>query len=307
LANVKVNNATEDSSKPHMDVTLLILAGGGSRRFGLLNTILPKSAMPIYDECTLARNVRQARAAGFKKIIVSTRASFRKPLCHILEAAELTVPDGSVTVVTNRHHRNGALPALLHLLNNVEAPRVALCLSDIFFIEDAYRHLYDYSHSDDNCMGTAEPFDPNELSKGGIVICDEEQRIQSVLEAPIDGNRNGTRWSGLAVFGRDVKSHLEAFVAGHGGASPIGDFFEDYRAQGNELRAFEVPDFINVNTPDDMFLASMYRAMELHDARDAFGDEFSSVTTRFRKRLLRGTQAKPNSDAREVERLTSKA
>lgn len=290
-----------------MDVTLLILAGGGSTRFGLLNTILPKSALPVYDECTLARNVRQARAAGFKEIVVSTRASFRKPISDLLEAAELTVPEGSVKVLTNRHHRYGALPALLHLLNNVEAPRVVLCLSDIFFINDPYQHLYDYSHSDDNYLATAEPFDPHELSKGGIVICDAEQRIQSVLEAPIDGNTKGTRWSGLAVFGRDIKSHLEEFVAGHSGPSPIGDFFEDYRAQGNELRAFKVPDFINVNTPDDVFLASMYRAMELHDASDALGEEFINVTTRLRGRLLRRTQAKPGSDAREVGRLTSKA
>src|SRR5438105_12869171 len=135
-----------------MDVTLLMLAGGESTRFGLLNTFLPKSAMPVYDESTLARNVRQAIAGGFKEIVVSTRSSFLKPVRELLEASEMIGRRAYVEVVANRYHREGALPALLHLLKNLDADRVALSLSDIFFIENAYKDLYEHSRLNDNYL-----------------------------------------------------------------------------------------------------------------------------------------------------------
>ena len=290
-----------------MSVTLFMLAGGRGTRFGLLNTILPKSAMPVYDESTLARNVRQARAAGFKEIIVSTRASFLKPVSELLAAANLSGPEAAVKVVANRYHRYGALPALLHLLNNQGAPRVALSLSDIFFIENAYPSLYEHSQLDENYLAVADPFDSVELSKGGIVVCDAEQRIRSILETPIEGNAEGVRWSGLAVFNRHLESHLKEFIAAGKGAAPIGNFFEHYRAKGNELRTCRVSDFINVNTPDDMFLASMYRAIELQDSNDDLGRRLSEVASFVRKRLLRGKNERPDACADRVEFLNSNA
>jgi NDP-sugar pyrophosphorylase family protein len=288
-----------------MNVTLLMLAGGQGTRFGLLNAILPKSAIPVYDESTLARNVRQARAAGFREIIVSTRASFLKPVCELLAGPNPAGPGASIRVVANRYHRYGALPALLHLLNNLGAPRVALSLSDIFFMENAYRSLYEHSQLDDDYLAVADPFDPLELSKGGIVVCDAEQRIHSILETPIEGNAEGVRWSGLTVFNCHLVRHLKGFIAGGESDSPIGNFFEYYRAKGNELRAFRVSDFINVNTPDDMFLASMYRAMELQNANDTLGRGLSEVTSSVRKRLLRGKDECPDPYADRVEFLGS--
>ena len=48
-----------------VDVTLLVLAGGRGTRFGLLNTNLPKSAIPVYDESSLVRNVRQTATGHY--------------------------------------------------------------------------------------------------------------------------------------------------------------------------------------------------------------------------------------------------
>jgi dTDP-glucose pyrophosphorylase len=290
-----------------VDVTLLVLAGGRGTRFGLLNSSLPKSAIPVYDESSLVRNVRQARAAGFKNIVVSTRTSFSKSVGELLASCHLTAPDISVKVVSNRYHRYGALAALLHLLKNVDTPRVALSLPDIFFIENAYHRLYEHSESEGNYLGVADPFDPSELTKGGIVIWDTEQRVCSILETPIAGQAEGVRWTGLAVFNRDLEPYLNEFIAAGGGGAPIGNFFRHYIAKGNVLSAFRVSDFININTADDMFLASMYRAIELHGADNALSRELSQATSYVRQRLLRGNNRRPDIHLSEVELLTSKA
>ena len=271
-----------------MNATLLILAGGRGSRLGSLSATLPKSALPVYDECTLARNIRQARIAGFKEIVISTRAPFLESVSGLLAACNLPGSEASVRVIDNPDHEYGALSALLYLLNNLDVDRVALSLSDIFFIENSYTSLYEHSQLEDNYLAVAAPFDPLELSKGGVVICDAEQRILSILETPIEGQAEGVRWTGAAVFNRHLESHLKELIAAAEGASPIGNFFEHCRAKGNEFRAFRVSDFINLNTPDDLFLASMYRALELLATDDALSRGLREVTSSVRKRLLRG-------------------
>ncbi len=290
-----------------MDIILVVLAGGRSTRFGLLSATLPKSALPVYDECTLVRNVRQAQAAGFEEIVVSTRASFVEPVSGLLGAQNLLGQGPSVRVIANEHHESGPLPALLRVLNNLDADRVALSLSDIFFIENAYLSLYKHSQLHDNYLAVADPFDPLELSKGGIVLSDAELCIHSILEKPVAGNTEGVRWTGLAVFDRQLESHLEAFLAAGEVTAPIGNFFEHYLRKGHELRAFRVSDFINVNTPNDMFLASMYRALELHCANDGLRQRLSEVTSSVRLRLLQGQDERPDTSFQRVERLSSTA
>lgn len=261
-----------------MDATLLILAGGGSTRFGHLNTILPKSALPAFDESTLVRNLRQALEAGFRDIVVSTRPSFQRLLEELVGGAR-----EGVRVVANRHHDEGPLPALFHLLARAETPRVALALSDIFFLGNPYEGLRARAHTPDTHLGVAEPFDPRELAQGGIVLCDSES-VEAVLEAPSEGLTRGARWSGLAAFDTGLRARLEAHLDAAGGQSPIGDFFESCRAAGQRLRPLPVPDFINVNTRHDLFLASMYRAVEVHGEENEAGRALASAARLLRRR-----------------------
>jgi hypothetical protein len=44
----------------------------------------------------------------------------------------------------------------------------------------------------------------------------------------------------------------------------VGEIFEYRRTLGRPVRAIHGPDFININSPDHLLLASLYTAMTVH-------------------------------------------
>jgi len=172
------------------------------------------------------------------------------------------------------------------VLKITHAQRIALSLADIFFLENAYHDLYTHSKTNVAFLGVAEPFDLIELSNGGLVICNGNH-VEEIRELPSEGASRGARWSGFAVFNKALEDHLESFSSANENASaPIGEFFEHYRKSGNDLRVFWVSDFINVNTPSDLFVASLYRAIELNNQNSDVTKLLTKTTRSFRRHLL---------------------
>lgn len=235
------------------DISLVLLAGGEGSRMKNLTSTTPKPLLPIYNESLLQRHIRHAKDAKIEKIIVSAKPEWINIFTRHLNMAGL---GKNVIVFPNPYHMLGSLPALLSVIEEFKSDYFLMSLSDIFFFDNPY---ISFANSTNNlCIfGISEPFDLQELSRGGIVFV-ADNKIQSIKERPLKNNKKGYRWSGLSLFSRELALSLSHFLEGYPKYSPEGDFFEFWRSKEGMITPKRCPDFINVNTPDQLFLASLY-------------------------------------------------
>lgn len=237
------------------DFTLIVLAGGDGTRMRPASLITPKPLLATYDEPLLIRQARQANEAGISKILISTNP---KDYTHLRQI--LSLYGVKAKVLENEKHKEGSLPALNFAIEKTSTPKILMSFADIYFFDNPFLKFMSINkHS----LGISKAFDKRELSLGGMVFCDGSV-IQKIVETPIKNNTEGYRWNGLALFDKIDRSDLKEFLKDNRLDSPEGDFFEYLRTKNKiEFSGIECSDFINVNRPDNLLVAAIYRLSEV--------------------------------------------
>lgn len=237
------------------DFTLVILAGGDGTRMRPASLITPKPLLTTYDEPLLIRQARQANEAGISEILISTNPKDYAQINGVLRLYGV-----KAKVLKNENHKEGSLPALEFAIEKIPTPKILMSFADIYFFNNPFPEFMSINkHS----FGISKAFDTRELSLGGIVFV-EESEIQKIVEVPIKNNTKGYRWNGLALFDKAYHSDLKDFLKDNRLDSPEGDFFEYLRTKRKiDFSGIECSDFINVNRPDNLLIAAIYRLSEV--------------------------------------------
>ncbi len=255
-----------------MDCTVIVLAGGQGLRMGGLGQLMAKTAMVAYDWPLLIRALHQMREHGFSRVVISTNTTFYPQLSALIasyvEGTTRHNPHYSaddIRVIENPAHEGGPLPALAEALKYADTRRVLLYLADEFQLANPFADFAAVLPDDADYLGCAIPAYPRELLRGGLVYAHEDGESYSIVEKPeTNPGANGLRWTGVALFSRDLIDDLAQFFTQHPANLAVGEIFEFRRAMGKPVRAIVGPDFLNVNSPDHLLLAGLYVAMEKH-------------------------------------------
>ena len=241
------------------NITLIILAGGEGNRMRPLTDLTPKPILHVLDESLLIRQIKQAQTTGLKNIIVTTQKKYNKNIESELKIAKL-----KVTLIQNPKHKQGSLPALLYVLNKIGTDKIIMSFSDLYFIDNPFLTFLKKIGTQKVClMGVSNIFHKKDLSNGGLIFLDNNCNIVKIIEKPLYMNNMGLRWNGLAYFSRSNKLYLKKFLDTNNLDSPEGDFFEYMRKLGIGFKGILCSDFININEPHDLIVASLYRIGEI--------------------------------------------
>lgn len=268
-----------------MNCSLIILAGGKGERMGYKTHFSAKPAFLAYDRPVLTRLIEQAWEVNFREIYISTNPAFFSQIQSLVSSLGLKSSKTTIKVIKSQTHALGSLEALENVLRLVKNSRCLMCLGDIFFLANPFPSLVPYISKEINYLGVAEPFDIRELAMGGIIHC-QGKKITSIAELPQKDNQKGLRWSGLALFNRKQVKDLNNFLSQSPPGSPEGDFFEFYRKQGNSIYVIPGPDFVNVNTADDLLLAYLYAAQEAYQKKAKLNQHLRELIQALRINIL---------------------
>lgn len=255
-----------------MDCTVLVLAGGQGLRMGGLGQLMAKASMVAYDWPLLIRSLHQMREHGFSKILISTNTVFYPQLSALIasyvEGTARHQPHyqaDDIRIIENLAHAGGPLPALAEALKYVDTRRILLYLADEFQLANPFADFAAVLADDVDYLGCARPAYPRELLRGGLVYAHEDGAAYSIVEKPQPNpDATGLRWTGVALFSRDLIDDLAQFFTQYPANLASGEIFEFRRLLGKPVRAIVGPDFLNVNSPDHLLLAGLYVAMEKH-------------------------------------------
>jgi len=258
------------------DISLILLAGGEGSRMKQLTSGIPKSLLPVYDESLLQRHIRQAKEAGIKRVLVSTRPEWINIFLDHLSNIKL---NKNIKIFPNSEHKYGSLPALLTAATETGTSYLLMSFVDIFSFENPYIIFTDDLNS--KCvLGVSQHFDLLELARGGIVFT-KNKHVQLIKELPLKNTRNGYRWNGLCLFSYDLIKDLRFFLKNYPKNSPEGDFFEFWRSKENIITYKICSDFLNVNTPQDLLVASLYNYSFCTNNKNAI-----KIAAKLRKRFF---------------------
>lgn len=258
----------------HTDCTAVVFCGGDHRRFERLAGVQPKTLLVVHGVPLLWRLLDCLVIAGLGRIVAATTPNLERQVGESIQA--YSHPDegvANIELTAYEEQRRGMLFGLRRVLEEAPGRRCLIALGDIFFRGDPVPGLLCHVDSEYDVLGCAPaPFD-EELTSGGIVVRKGE-RVLAILERPVaDPPAGAARWSGLALIDRATAiADLERLLEGRGEAPPPGDFFEFQRRGGRDFRVVAGPDFVNVNSPDHLLLASLYSRLE--------GDTGSPLTER---------------------------
>jgi NDP-sugar pyrophosphorylase family protein len=277
-----------DSSKS--DCPVAIFCGGEHVRLGRLARAQAKSLLVAHDTPILWRLLDQLRAAGFERIVAATTPRLERPISESVDHYSRASPDRfAIEVVARAEQERGLLFGLERILATSTGDRYVLCLGDIFFLANPFPALRERVDAGADCLVAAPAAIPEELALGGIVSTDGDE-ILAVIERPTsDFSGRPLRWSGLALSDRArALSDLESYLPERTEGGPPGDFFEFQRRRGRDLRCVTGPDFVNVNSPDHLLLASLYARLEADPAPGDLATSLSAATKTLRTELARG-------------------
>ncbi len=274
-----------------IECPVAIFCGGDNLRFGRLAGIQAKSLLVTHDTPLLWRLIDQVRAAGFSQIVASTTPCMERQIGDSIEHyVRTSSADARIQVVASPEQQRGVVFGLRQVLAVWSTERCLTCLGDIFFLANPFPSLRAHVEAEYDCLGVAPAVFEEELKLGGIVYR-EENRIRSILERPISVvTGRPLRWSGVALFHRrQALVDLELFATGLPDDPPPGDFFEFQRLRGRDLRCVPGPDFVNVNTPDHLLLASLYARLEADADRGPLSSSLTDAASALRHALARRT------------------
>ena len=272
------------------DCPVAIFCGGEHVRLGRLARAQAKSLLVAHDTPLLWRLIDQLRAAGFGRIVAATTPRLERRISDSMDHYFRASPDEpAIEVVARVEQERGLLFGLERILAALSGDRFVLCLGDIFFLANPFPALRERVDAGVDCLVAAPPAIPEELALGGIVSTDDD-RILAVIERPTsDLSGRSLRWSGLALSDRArALADLESYLLERTEGGPPGDFFEFQRRRGRDLRCVTGPDFVNVNSPDHLLLASLYARVEADPAPGDVRSSLQAAARALRTELARG-------------------
>jgi NDP-sugar pyrophosphorylase family protein len=246
------------------ECTAAIFCGGENLRLGRLSGIQAKTLLAAYDTPLIWRLIDQLRSAGFSTITVSTTPRFELEITEAISCYLRSTPnDQRIQVVASVAQEHGVLFGLRDVLDMGSARNFLFCLGDIFFLSNPFLSIRPHITSEYDCLGVAPLIVEEEVGLGGLVYQDQG-RIHNVVERPGKICKGSPmRWSGTALVERSrALTDIDAFLLDSEADSPAGEFFEFQCARGNHLECVTGPDFVNVNSPDHLLLASLYAKLE---------------------------------------------
>lgn len=268
-----------------IDCIAAIFCGGASTRFGVLGRARAKTLLPVHDRPLLWRTIDQLRTANFTRIVAVTTP----PLAAEIQAAADRYDEVSsfeVGVSVCEEQSRGMLFGLGALTRDACCDRLLVCLGDIFFLENPFPAFRDALARGDDCLGVTRLALAAEWRAGGLVFT-QDNRVERICERPIEAPRGATqRWSGNALIHRArCAEDLGSFLAIAPDDTPPGDFFEFQRQSGLPFSIINGPDFVNINTPDHLVLASLYALLNSHPSPSGLSESIQKSAELLRHHL----------------------
>ena len=252
------------SDSTHIECPAAIFCGGEHLRLGRLGGAQAKTLLVTRDIPLLWRLIDHLTAAGFSRIVAATTPRLERQIAGSVDDYLRTGRiDADIEVVATAEQQRGLIFGLARLLETWTAERCLICLGDMFFLGNPFPAFRPHVEANYDCLGVAPAKLEEDRRLGGLVY-EEANRVRSIVERPV-GEIVGTplRWSGTALFARrPALEGMEDFAAASGDDRPPGDFFEFQRQRGRDMRCVLGPDFVNVNSPDQLLLASLYAGLE---------------------------------------------
>lgn len=217
--------------------TVVILAGGQGTRIAGLTHGAPKCLLRMGDDSLLGCLLRSFVEGGFRRIVLLSGSTKNARILRSWTASRSTQA-ASIVVAPNAVPSDGPAAGLCSLRRQIETPYTLLALGDVVFQTPPLAGLL--SNPD--------------LYDGGLLGCSSNLQMVTVGAAlPSEGTVRlierpsspiwALKWSGLAHFPTTwLEMDLPALRL-----LPVGAILD----QRQPLRAFDVPEFVNVNTPDD--------------------------------------------------------
>jgi len=246
------------------NLSALILCGGKGTRMGSVGLFVPKVCLLAFDQPLILRQIKQAFSAGIDNIILSTNEtsfSFIKKLLQTeLNAKNLK----RINLIRNPWHDHSSMKGLLFALNLLETDRIIISFGDIYFKVNPFLGIKRFTYSSKSFIGGVIPKQKNELLKGGVIDANQSGRVLRISLGALIKFNKGYRWNGLVIMSKNVHKPLIAkFVRTAKADIPEEDYYDYYRKVTQDFEVFESSDFINVNNPDDLLLASSLRLKEI--------------------------------------------
>ena len=266
-----------------------IFCGGDNLRLGRLAGAQAKALLVTHDSPLLWRLLDQLRGAGFTRITAATTPRLESQIAGSIEHyRRASAGEGHVDVVVSEEQRRGVVFGLHRLLESSAAERWMICFGDIFFLANPFPALRMLVDARYDVLGVAPSTSDEELRLGGLVYPDGDRVLSIVERPPATVKGRPLRWSGNALFdAAAARADIEVFVSESNDDPPPGDFFEFQRRRGRDLRYVTGPDFVNVNSPDQLLLASLYARLEADSAGPAVSGSLAEAARAIRRDLAR--------------------
>jgi NDP-sugar pyrophosphorylase family protein len=256
-----------------------------------LGRFLSKAALIAYDQPMLMRHLDHLLEAGFRRIIVSTNPLHYDMIEALVAAYRETltqegIADAHLTVLNNPAHLVGPTEGLAGALPAVQTRRVLLVLVDEFLRGNSFKVYAGHVEGEGEYGGISELMRAEETKRGGYVTVREGKIVSYVEQVGILAE-NGVPSTGNTLLTTDIlRADVATFLSAQPASPSIGDFLE-YRVQalGRTVYTVMESDFVNINTPDYLLLATLYAAMERHGTEWALYEEMAQLADRLRHAL----------------------
>ena len=284
----------------HIECPAAIFCGGESLRLGRLGGAQAKTLLVAREMPLLWRLIDHLTAAGFSRIVAATTPRLEPQIAASVEDyVRTSSSETGIEVVSTPEQQRGLIFGMARLLETWTAERCLVCLGDMFFLGNPFPSFRRHLEAEYDCLGVAPATIDEERGLGGLIY-EQGDEVLSIVERPA-GTIPGTplRWSGTALFSRGpALEAMEVFAADSGDDRPPGDFFDFQRQRGREVRCVWGPDFVNVNSPDQLLLASLYAGLEadsagkdgLEDGRGSLSKSLSDAAEALRRDIARRAQ-----------------
>jgi dTDP-glucose pyrophosphorylase len=248
-----------------MDCTVIILAGGQGVRLGRLGQLTSKALLVTYDRPLLIRHLDQLVEANFRQIVISTNPTHH-PSIHALVNSYHPEQDAHIHVLENPAHLIGPIEALYEVVKRTETRRCLMVLVDEFVRGNSFVPFVERVAEDEDYTAIAPVIDSRELGRGGYVRV-SDSRIEAFIERAEAESGNAFPSPGTSLFStQPTLRALENFLSTAAPGASVGDFYNFRCRQGHAIHALMGTDFVNINTPDYLLLATLYAAIEAHQS-----------------------------------------